>query len=94
MAKWTLDKTAEQKYAEILTLKSKNSKQRAEIARLTVALERVTKEKLSLLKSGETTSSCSRLLELAGGRAGVRKRRKEKERKNKEDVELVRIGRE
>ena len=36
-------------------------------------------EKLSLLKSGETTSSCSRLLELAGGRAGVRKRRKEKE---------------
>lgn len=49
MAKWTLDKAAEQKYAEILTLKSKNSKQRAEIARLTVALERVTKEKLSLL---------------------------------------------
>jgi len=33
MAKWTLDKTAEQKYAEILTLKSKNSKQRAEIAK-------------------------------------------------------------
>ena len=49
MAKWTLDKAAEQKSAEILTLKSKNSKQRAEIARLTVALERVTKEKLSLL---------------------------------------------
>jgi len=48
MAKWTLEQKTDA--AEIITLKSKNSKQRTEIARLTMALEKATKEKLSLLQ--------------------------------------------
>mgnify|MGYP003123509290 FL=1 len=47
MAKWDLDKII--RPDEIVALQSKNSKQRTEIARLTQKLERVTKEKLSLL---------------------------------------------
>ena len=48
MTKWTLEQKTDA--AEIITLKSKNSKQRTEIARLTMALEKATKEKLSLLQ--------------------------------------------
>tara|TARA_R100001369_G_scaffold10648_2_gene23740 strand:+ start:244 stop:426 length:183 start_codon:yes stop_codon:yes gene_type:complete len=48
MAKWTLEQKTDA--AEIITLKSKNSKQRTEISRLTMALEKATKEKLSLLQ--------------------------------------------
>ena len=59
MAKWDLGKgkelateapkRLEQLQDEIKTLHSKNSRQRNEIARLNQKLERVTKEKLSLL---------------------------------------------
>ena len=43
MAKRTLEQKTDA--AEIITLKSKNSKQRTEISRLTMALEKATKEK-------------------------------------------------
>jgi|TARA_B110000261_G_scaffold42859_1_gene50350 predicted nucleic acid-binding Zn-ribbon protein len=58
MAKWTLDRGADeisdktrfsQLHAEIKALQSKNSRQRNDIARLNQSLERVTKDKLSLL---------------------------------------------
>ena len=58
MAKWTLDKGADeisdqtrfsQLRAEIRALQSKNSRQRNDIARLNQSLERVTKDKMSLL---------------------------------------------
>jgi|TARA_R110002073_G_C9081133_1_gene546865 predicted nucleic acid-binding Zn-ribbon protein len=58
MAKWTLDKGADeisdttrfsQLQDEIRALQSKNSRQRNDIARLNQSLERVTKDKMSLL---------------------------------------------
>lgn len=40
----------DKKNAEIITLKSKNSKQRKEITRLTILLERVKREKAKILE--------------------------------------------
>lgn len=45
-----LNELIRRKDAQILVIQSKNSKQRSEIARLTLKLERVTKEKMALLK--------------------------------------------
>ena len=49
MAKWTIDGILDAQY-ENTALKSKNAKQRTEVARLTQALEKVTSEKLLLAK--------------------------------------------
>ena len=45
-----LNELIRRKDAQLLVLQSKNSKQRSEIARLTLKLECVTKERMALLK--------------------------------------------
>tara|TARA_R110002073_G_C9426687_1_gene576409 strand:- start:235 stop:414 length:180 start_codon:yes stop_codon:yes gene_type:complete len=49
MVKWSMDEV-DRRNAELLVMKSKVAKQRNEIARLTMALEKVTKEKVQLFK--------------------------------------------